>query len=276
MRSPFLSSGMNFSRSTHPPKSIPHAEPGKKAVFLDDGNSPDSSSETDDSSSSDASMPQFLLENVKQRIGFVGAGQMGEALIRGFIKAGMEPELLVASVRSAPRKQYFKEMGIRVTSDILKGGAEKFANASDVIFLAVKPQYMSGVVAALAPYIRKEHLIVTVAAGLKLKFYEQLMPDYARVIRVMPVSRHTRRDNVQGSLVVFSTHARTYKEERSLIISYTNTYTHIRSLVHVPNTEHAMSRGPWCRRVLPRPPRHGGGRRPRGPAHERRGPCRAD
>ena len=72
-----------------------------------------------------------------KRIGFLGCGNMGEALVRGLVQAGLvEPGSITASdVRGERLAQIARQYGIRTTSD----NAE-LIRASDVIVLAVKPQ----------------------------------------------------------------------------------------------------------------------------------------
>ncbi len=57
-----------------------------------------------------------------------------------------------------------------------------FADRCDVLFLSVKPQMMKDAIAPLSGF---SGLAISIAAGLKITFYEELMPD-ARIIRVMP------------------------------------------------------------------------------------------
>jgi hypothetical protein len=57
---------------------------------------------------------------------------------------------------------------------------------SDIIVLGVKPVYMRGILAALAPHLEPRHLVVSIAAGLKLDGLEGALPDGTRVVRVMP------------------------------------------------------------------------------------------
>ena len=57
---------------------------------------------------------------------------------------------------------------------------------SDIIVLGVKPVYMRGILAALAPHLEPRHLVVSIAAGLKLDGLEAALPDGTRVVRVMP------------------------------------------------------------------------------------------
>ncbi|CAL8466920.1 g6456 [Coccomyxa elongata] len=121
------------------------------------------------------------------RIGFIGAGQMGEALICGFIRAGIcSPGQLCASVRSEERRQRMLSLGLQVFGDATLGGSAELAAASDIIFLGVKPQYLDGVLEALAPHITPRHLVVSIAAGVRLASLEGRLPEGTRVIRVMP------------------------------------------------------------------------------------------
>ena len=57
---------------------------------------------------------------------------------------------------------------------------------SDIIVLGVKPVYMRGILAALAPHLEPRHLVVSIAAGLKLEGLEAALPGGTRVVRVMP------------------------------------------------------------------------------------------
>jgi hypothetical protein len=84
------------------------------------------------------------------RIGFIGAGQMGEALIRGFIKAGMSTAgRISASVSTIERRELLSAMGINnVFDDAAEGGAAGVAGTSDVIFLGVRCRRLD---AALPP-----------------------------------------------------------------------------------------------------------------------------
>ena len=99
------------------------------------------------------------------RIGFIGAGQMATALARGFIAAGVAtPDLVVACDVSLEAGRRFTEQTGAATG---ANGADVLARA-EVIFLAVKPQHMSGVLSDLRPHLKPEHLIVSIAAGVSL------------------------------------------------------------------------------------------------------------
>jgi pyrroline-5-carboxylate reductase len=119
----------------------------------------------------------------KLTIGFLGAGKMGTALARGFVKAGLaSADQIIASdpVESA-RSAFAKETGAKLA----KTNAEvaKFAN---VLLLAVKPDHVAGVLAEVQNHFTDKHLLLSIAAGVPLAKLEAGLGGKARVIRVMP------------------------------------------------------------------------------------------
>jgi pyrroline-5-carboxylate reductase len=121
---------------------------------------------------------------LSSHIGFIGAGRMATALARGFVNAQLvAPRALVASdPSSAAREQFAADMpGARIVSE----NGEVVAHA-DVVFLAVKPQQMSDVLAGLRDAIRGEALVVSIAAGVPLARLAAGLPPGQRIVRVMP------------------------------------------------------------------------------------------
>ncbi len=116
------------------------------------------------------------------RVGFIGAGKMATALAKGLVTAGFcKSEQIVASdVYAEARKSFADATGA--------GTAESNAKVlqdSQVIFLAVKPQSLPAVLKEMAPVLTKDHLLVSIAAGITLATIESAVPGH-RVIRVMP------------------------------------------------------------------------------------------
>ena len=93
---------------------------------------------------------------MKQKIGFIGAGKMAEALIKGIQKADLASNI-TASDRSKERLASMKKAtGIAVSSsnaDVLK--------KSKIVFLAVKPQDMGNVLDEIASSVTSNHLMVS-------------------------------------------------------------------------------------------------------------------
>jgi pyrroline-5-carboxylate reductase len=116
-------------------------------------------------------------------IGFVGAGNMAGALIKGMLHSGtVKPEQIVASdVREERLAELAKEHGIRTTKD----NAE-LASKCDVVVLAVKPQVIDKVMTPIAAAIRHDALVVSIAAGVPIESIEARLPSGVRVVRTMP------------------------------------------------------------------------------------------
>ncbi|KPJ62338.1 MAG: hypothetical protein AMS15_04255 [Planctomycetes bacterium DG_23] len=117
-----------------------------------------------------------------EKIGFIGAGKMGSALIRGFIKAGtVDVQNVVACDSDATAREKIAKEGVQVFSD----NKEVAKNAS-VIFLAVKPDAVSKVLREIKDVVTQKHLVVSIAAGVRLEALEAQLEEGRRVIRVMP------------------------------------------------------------------------------------------
>jgi pyrroline-5-carboxylate reductase len=119
---------------------------------------------------------------VEGTIGFVGTGNMGEALIRGLLKVGVaEPGQIVGSDPRHDRAAKLRETyGIRTTADNVE-----VARQADILILAVKPQVMERVLEEIGPEIHAHALVISIAAGVPLSAIEARLPQ-ARVIRTMP------------------------------------------------------------------------------------------
>lgn len=100
----------------------------------------------------------------ERKIGFIGAGQMAEALARGFINQNMvEASNVFCTDPVEARKQVFRSFGTQA----LDGNTE-VAEASNIIFIAVKPQYVSVVLKEISSKLTEEHVVVSIAAGVTL------------------------------------------------------------------------------------------------------------
>lgn len=117
-------------------------------------------------------------------IGFIGAGNMGSALVRGLVGSGgiAGHTISVFDVDRAKVLGLEKELGIR--------GVERLQDVvgadTDVLVLAVKPQIMGTVIDALAGRIHDELVVLSIAAGISTSFILTRLDKPARVIRAMP------------------------------------------------------------------------------------------
>ncbi|MBI2218618.1 MAG: pyrroline-5-carboxylate reductase [Candidatus Rokubacteria bacterium] len=118
-----------------------------------------------------------------KRVGFVGAGNMGEALIRGLVEARVVPaaSVLAHDVRADRLRELEGRFGIRIAKD-----NETLVREADVVVLAVKPQIMDAVLAGIAGEVTRDKLLISIAAGVSTARIRTALGTPARLIRVMP------------------------------------------------------------------------------------------
>jgi pyrroline-5-carboxylate reductase len=116
-------------------------------------------------------------------IGFLGAGKMAAALARGFINAEIvfPREIVAGDPHDAARKHFAGEIGAKTVA--ANAEVVKFAN---VLILATKPDQVSTALTDISGAFTKNHLLISIAAGVTLARLEAALPAGARVIRVMP------------------------------------------------------------------------------------------
>ncbi len=116
------------------------------------------------------------------RIGLVGRGHMGEALIAGLLKSGLvQPTNLIASGKRAERAL---ELENRYGITTARSNVEAVFDC-EVIILAVKPQIMSEVLAELKGQIPSHAVVLSIAAGIRLSRLRREL-DHECVVRAMP------------------------------------------------------------------------------------------
>lgn len=118
-----------------------------------------------------------------QTLGFLGTGNMAEALIKGLLAAGvLSPERLWGS---DPRRVRCDEMHSRYGIHATQDNAEVVGH-SDILVLSIKPQILPAVCAEIAPRLRPGSLVISIAAGVPVAVIERLLPPGTRVVRTMP------------------------------------------------------------------------------------------
>ncbi len=118
----------------------------------------------------------------EEKIGVIGGGKIGSALIRGILQAGLvhKNQIIVSAPRQSVRQSLAKESGVRVTSDNVE-----VTDFADTVILTVKPQGVDSVLREIALKIAEEKLLVSVAAGVPLSRIESHLSKGSRVVRVM-------------------------------------------------------------------------------------------
>jgi pyrroline-5-carboxylate reductase len=120
--------------------------------------------------------------HIDKTIGFVGGGNMAEAMIRGLLRGGhFEPGQVSVS---GPRQERMRELAetykIEATTD------NKVPASAQIVVLSVKPQIMSRVLDEIAETIDAEALVLSIAAGVPVAAIQGRLASGTRVVRAMP------------------------------------------------------------------------------------------
>jgi len=119
----------------------------------------------------------------RKKVGFIGTGNMGEALIAGLLKAKFTtPEQIIAFDADGERLRFIqKKYGIKKASD-----NSHLSSQCDPLLLCVKPQSMKEVIEEMADSLDPSKLLISIAAGVPLYAIETYARKQLRLIRVMP------------------------------------------------------------------------------------------
>ena len=125
------------------------------------------------------------MNNIKETIGFIGAGNMATALISGLINSDQSASKIIASSPEQEQlEKLSKDFGIKTTNNNLE-----IVDNSDIVILAVKPNIVQAVIDEIKDVATdKDILIISIAAGVKIEKIESQLGSPMRVIRAMPNS----------------------------------------------------------------------------------------
>lgn len=116
------------------------------------------------------------------KLAFLGAGNMGGALIQGALRAGLvrPRQISVYDVDRAKLKALSKKWGVAASAS-----SREAARGADYIFLCVKPQQMRDLAGEIREDVTKRQCLVSIAAGLSTQILESFFGNVP-VVRVMP------------------------------------------------------------------------------------------
>ena len=115
-------------------------------------------------------------------IGFVGGGNMAEAMIRGLLRGKVfaPDDVIVSGPRDERLQELREKYGIRATT------INREAAAARIVVLSVKPQILSRVLDEIADAIDSEALVISIAAGVPVAAIQSRLASGTRVVRGMP------------------------------------------------------------------------------------------
>tara|TARA_Y100000758_G_scaffold279512_1_gene225979 strand:- start:23 stop:853 length:831 start_codon:yes stop_codon:yes gene_type:complete len=122
-----------------------------------------------------------------KKLGFIGGGNMAEALLKGLLAASsIGPKDILVSDLLSERLEYLnKEYKVKTTDD-----NRKLVQKCDILILAVKPQVVKKVLESFSDLVDSNKIIISVAAGISINFIEDALGSERKknisVIRTMP------------------------------------------------------------------------------------------
>lgn len=119
----------------------------------------------------------------QKKVGFIGAGTMAKAIIKGIISSNIMPKENLAASEISPEvaAKASEETGIQVLTDNIE-----LAKQSDIIILCVKPYMIEEVLKNIKQVITPNKVVVSIAAGVNLQQIEDILGTGISTIRVMP------------------------------------------------------------------------------------------
>ena len=119
-----------------------------------------------------------------QKIGMLGAGNMAGALVRGMIASGAvkADQVGATDIRADRLEKVVGEHGLESFGD----DNDALVTWADVVFLSVKPQVVDRVLEQSRNAFDANTLVVSIAAGVPIRFIESRLPAGVRVVRSMP------------------------------------------------------------------------------------------
>jgi pyrroline-5-carboxylate reductase len=118
------------------------------------------------------------------KLGFVGAGNMAEAIARAILSAGLyrANELLASDPAEARRRLFQEQLNIKAVGD-----NGPVAQSCGAILLAVKPQNVAQALAELSGHLQANAVVISIAAGISTEYIAGTLGSQpCRIVRVMP------------------------------------------------------------------------------------------
>lgn len=108
---------------------------------------------------------------------------MGSALLGGLVqKKLLDPsEITISDTDQRRAREAAERFKVRIAND-----NKRATQTGDIIICAVKPNQIKDVLEEIAPYITKDHLFISIAAGITIAFLEKFLPQGTPIIRAMP------------------------------------------------------------------------------------------
>lgn len=129
------------------------------------------------------------------KIGFIGCGNMGTAMLSGMIDSGkVKPQdIMVTDKLLASRVNTQKKYGVEIASNNVE-----LTMIADIIVLAVKPQFYEEVLLEIKDALWTDKILVSIAPGKTLSWLEEKLGKPAKIIRTMPNTPALVKEGMMG------------------------------------------------------------------------------
>ena len=116
-------------------------------------------------------------------LGFVGCGNMAQAMLKGILAKGLykADEIIVSRRTKEALDALHEELGVQTTTD-----NKEVAEKADVLVLAIKPYQFADVIPEIAPVCKENALVISIAAGQTIANIEKLFGKTMKIVRTMP------------------------------------------------------------------------------------------
>lgn len=115
------------------------------------------------------------------KIGFIGAGNMGGAIVGGIVKNNISNEVKIFDKNPDAVSKLCAQYGVMAAED-----GKDAAEDADILFLAVKPNVIYSVIEEIKDSVSEETIVVSIAAGQSIEKLEKAFGRTVRLVRVMP------------------------------------------------------------------------------------------
>jgi len=120
---------------------------------------------------------------MNRKIGFIGCGNMGKAMLGAIVKADniSNDNIIVSTKSKASAEKINDEYGVKSTTV-----NSEVAKEADVLFLAVKPYFFKEVIEEIKDLVKDEAIIISIAAGVTVNQIEEWFGKEIKLVRTMP------------------------------------------------------------------------------------------
>ena len=130
-----------------------------------------------------------------KKIGFIGCGNMGTAMIQGILESGKCPpqEMMISCRTKKTLEQKKAQFGVQISTD-----NRDVAAFADILFVAVKPQFYAEVLEEIKDLLTEEQILVSIAPGKTLVWFDEVLGRNLKVIRTMPNTPSMVKEGMMG------------------------------------------------------------------------------